>query len=62
MAWTVNESTKYEQYLFKIFLSVVVIKKILIMRLINSRQCGKSSSWQYMMLHIVNGLQSLVCD
>lgn len=33
-AWTISGSTKYEQYLFKIFLSVVVIKKILIMRLI----------------------------
>lgn len=33
-AWTISGSTKYEQYLFKTFLSVVVIKKILIMRLI----------------------------
>lgn len=49
-------------YLFKEFLSVVVIKKILITRCINSCPYGKPSSWQYMILHIVNRLQSLDCD
>lgn len=42
-----------------IFLSVVVIKQILIMRLLSSHQGDKLSSWQGVILHMVSGPQPL---